>query len=486
MDADILTDDLGAAVNFRLEDFFGEIVPALYIDSLDLNSVFDNQEQPADRTDWFYLHPVGDFWNIRTTSNFVNEAWYRDANGGNTFKFNFTAVVTEPGKSPSTTIIEEVGSLINIDPKIYKNDGTDVIGGTITLPQTSPLTNELVIVKARNGANIPNAERDLFWAIKSAVDSSGKTVSYFSISQAEDTANHYKKCTLYNNKIQSSDLIPVDTYTIVLEVEDAAASKEQVTIEVQIGTQPNQIRYKYWGPNEAADQGSRQAMQIHITDSGSLNGYYLWKGTEEQWRVMLEAAMQNSGLVEIQNTLAFKSTDTYPNNRNCANNWIYSPDESLAQGLYQVCAGDVYEFGGLVTSSCGSSNSMQWWWDWHAHNPYCYPGGGTTSFGYRIIKMDQVGAPTSGGTVIKLDNATNSTIGLVTGGVAPAIGFIVTGDGIPNNTRIETIAIVGGYYQITLSNTVTSTAGTTITLSPYVGTITSGGGVTRTISYYIT
>ena len=100
--------------------------------------------------------------------------------------------------------------------------------------------------------------------------------------------------------------------------------------------------------------------------------------------------------------------------------------------------------------------------------------------------MDQVGAPTSGGTVIQLDNATNSTIGLVTGGVAPAIGFIVTGDGIPNNTRIETIAIVGGYYQITLSNTVTSTAGTTITLSPYVGTITSGGGVTRTISYYIT
>ena len=470
-------------------------MPALYIDSLDLNSVFDNQEQPADRTDWFYLHPVGDFWNIRTTSKFVEEAWYRDANGGNTFKFNFTAVVTEPGKSPSTTIIEEVGSLINIDPKIYKNDGTDIIGGTITLPQTSPLKNELVIVKARNGANIPNAERDLFWAIKSAVDSSGNLVPfgdpavvpgpYFSISQAEDTANHYKKCTLYNNKNQSSDLIPVDTYTIVLEVEDAAASKEQVTIEVQIGTQPNQIRYKYWGPNEAAETGARQAVQIHITDSGPLNGYYLWKGTEEQWGIMLNTAMEDGGLVQIQNTDAYKYSDLVLDK--CASSrWIYATTEAEAQIAYEVCAGDVLEFGNLVTSSCGSSNSMQWWWDWHAHNPYCYPGGGTTSFGYRIIKMDQVGAPTSGGTVIQLDNATNSTIGLVTGGVAPAIGFIVTGDGIPNNTRIETIAIVGGYYQITLSNTVTSTAGTTITLSPYVGTITSGGGVTRTISYYIT
>jgi hypothetical protein len=71
-------------------------------------------------------------------------------------------------------------------------------------------------------------------------------------------------------------------------------------------------------------------------------------------------------------------------------------------------------------------------------------------------------------------------------GIAPAKYWYVTGTGIPNNTRIETIDVVGGYYQITLSNSVTSTAGTTLTLSPYVGTQTSGSGVTRTISYYIT
>jgi hypothetical protein len=258
---------------------------------------------------------------------------------------------------------------------------------------------------------------------------------------------------------------------------------------VQIGTQPNQIRYKYWGENEAAPAGTRQAVQIHITDSGSLNGYYLWKGNEDQWRVMLEEAMSSSGLVQIQNTDAYKFGDLVLDK--CASSrWIYATTEAEAESAYEVCAGDIFGFGHLVTSSCNSSDSMQWWWDWHKHNPYCYPGGGTTSFGYRIIKMDQVGAPTLGGTVILLDNATNSTIGLVTGGVAPAIGFIVTGDGIPNNTRIEAIDIVKVnniyYYQITLNNSVESTAGTTITLSPYVGTITSGGGVTRTISYYIT
>ena len=310
----ILTDDLGNPANFRLEDFFGDVVPTIYIDSLTLNSVFDNQEQPADRTNWFELYkepnPLVDFWNIKTTEKFVNEAWYRDANGANTFKFNFTAVVTEQGKSPSTTIIEEVGSLINICPKIYKTDETEVTNGTVTLPQTSPLINELVTVKARNGANILNAEEDLSWAIKSAVDSSGNLVpfgdpavvpgSYFSISQVEDTANHYKECTLYNNKNQIGNLIPVDTYTIVLEVEDAAPCEKKVTIEAQIGTQPNQIRYKYWGKNEAAGTGPWQGMQIHITDSGPLNGYYLWKGNEEQWLAMLEDAMSDSGLVEIQ------------------------------------------------------------------------------------------------------------------------------------------------------------------------------------------
>jgi hypothetical protein len=104
--------------------------------------------------------------------------------------------------------------------------------------------------------------------------------------------------------------------------------------------------------------------------------------------------------------------------------------------------------------------------------------------------MDQVGAPISGGTIIQLNPATNSTIGLPgvisSVGISPAINFIVTGDGIPNNTRIQAISEVGGYYQITLSNSVTSTAGTTITLSPWVGTISSGSGVTKTISYYIT
>jgi hypothetical protein len=81
-------------------------------------------------------------------------------------------------------------------------------------------------------------------------------------------------------------------------------------------------------------------VQIHITDSGPLNGFYLWKGNEEQWNEYLDDV---NGIVEIQNTGAFKATD--PNSSNCGSSrWIYSPNESLAQGLYEVCAGAVYEF----------------------------------------------------------------------------------------------------------------------------------------------
>lgn len=360
-------------------------MPTANIDSLTLNSVFDNQDQSADRINWFELYqPSADFWNIRTTSDFVNEAWYRDTNGANTFKFNFTAVVTEPGKETSTTIIEEVGSLINICPIIYEDDGTtDVTNGTVTLPQTSPLESLLVTVKARNGANIPNAEKDLSWAIKSAVNSSGNPVpfgnpnvvpgSYFSISQIEDATGHYKECKLYNNKIQEGDLIPVDTYTIVLKVEDADPCEKEVTIEAQIGTQPNQIRYKYWGPNTAAGTLPRQAMQIHITDSGPLNGYYLWKGNEEQWLDLVYSA-SSSGLIEIQNTNAYKSTD--PNPSNCSlSKWIYSPTEAGAQGLYEICEGEqLYGFGNLVATDVNfPSNSMQWLWLFKGTNYQAYP-----------------------------------------------------------------------------------------------------------------
>ena len=134
---------------------------------------------------------------------------------------------------------------------------------------------------------------------------------------------------------------------------------------------------------------------------------------------------------------------------------------------------------------------MQWRWRWVGTTAQCgWMGNGVTSSGYRIIEIDQIGTPTSGGTVVELNHTTNSTIGLPDVdspiGIAPAIGFIVTGDGIPNNTRIQSIDTLTGNYRITLNNSVTSTDGTTLTLSPYIGTITSGSGVTRTISYYIT
>jgi hypothetical protein len=124
---------------------------------------------------------------------------------------------------------------------------------------------------------------------------------------------------------------------------------------------------------------------------------------------------------------------------------------------------------------------MQSFWDFY---------GNTTSFGYRIIEIDQIGSPSLGGTTLLLEPSTNSTIGLPDVGagnqIAPAKYWYVTGDGIPDNTRIENINIVSGKWQITLSNVVTSVDGARLTLSYYVGTQTSGAGVTRTISYYIT
>jgi hypothetical protein len=472
---DILTTD------FRLQDFFGDIVPTANINSLTLNSVFDDQLTTNDRgpggDNWFELYqPSADFWNIRVTSNFVNGAWFSAINGANTFTFNFTAVVTEPGKSPSTTIIQDVGVLGNICPIIYEDDGvTDVTNGSITLPQTPPIQNELITVKAKNGANDPNSEKDLSWAIKSAVDSNGNAVpfggaqnSYFSITQTED--GNYKNCKLYNNKYQTSNLIPVDTYTVVLEVEDAEPCIKEVTIIVQIGTQPNQIRFKYWDKNPAYTSGSAQGMQIHITDSGSLNGYYFWGGTEEEWETYLEDV---NGIVEIENTDARKIGD--PDNEKCTTSrWKYATTEAGIVTLIELCNAP-YPVGNL------NYTEMQSFWEFY---------GNTTSFGYRIIEIDQVGSPLLNGTSIRLEPSTNSTIGLPDVGannqIAPAKYWYVTGDGIPDNTRIENISIAGGDWQITLNNQVTSVSGARLILSFYVGTQTSGAGVTRTISYYIT
>jgi hypothetical protein len=437
---DILT------TNFRLQDFFGDIVPTANIDSLTLNSVFDNQSTPNDRgpngDSWFELYqPSADFWNIRTTSNFVNQAWFSATTGANTFTFNFTAVVTEPGKSPSTTIIQDVGVLGNICPIIYEDDGiTDVTNSSITLPQTPPIQNELITVKAKNGANDPNSEKDLSWAIKSAVDSNGNAVpfggaqnSYFSITQVAD--GNYWNCTLYNNKTQTNNLIPVDTYTIILEVEDAEPCIKEVTIIVQIGTQPNQIRYKYWDNNPAFESFDTAGMQIHITDSGPLNGYYLWAGTEEQFEKYLEDA---NGIVEIENTTAFKITE---NSNKCATSrWRYAPTEGEVETLVDIC-----------NVSIGNLNYTRMQSDWEFY-------GNITSFGYRIIEIDQIGSPSLGGTTLLLDPSTNSTIGLPDLGsgnqVAPAKYWYVTGAGIPDNTRIENIDIVSGKWQITLSNVV--------------------------------
>lgn len=111
--------------------------------------------------------------------------------------------------------------------------------------------------------------------------------------------------------------------------------------------------------------------------------------------------------------------------------------------------------------------------------------------------MDQLGAPLENGIVIELDPTTNNTInipGLGSEGTGPAQNWIVTGDGVPPNTRIAQgtndypypVNIVNGKWQIRLTNAVTSVNGATITFSIYLGTAVDDNGINRTIGYYIT
>ena len=217
------------AADFRIVDNFGADVTAT-IDSVTLVSVFNREGTPQNVTSYFTLTDDGsDNYNVITTSTFISNVYYGSNSGQRQFDFTFEVQLTDGGSTTTTTIAKEA-LLGNLPPEMFASDGTSTPNGDVgTIPRN---TSIMLTVTGKNGGNSSHSGKDLTWSITSATNSSGASVSHFSL--ITSNTNSLSTCKVIND-LAATVNIPVDDYTISLRLQDAGGAADTLTITVSFG-----------------------------------------------------------------------------------------------------------------------------------------------------------------------------------------------------------------------------------------------------------
>ena len=321
------------AADFRIVDNFGADVTAT-IDSVTLVSVFNREGTPQNVTSYFTLTDDGsDNYNVITTSTFISNVYYGSNSGQRQFDFTFEVQLTDGGSTTTTTITKEA-LLGNLPPEIFASDGTSAPNGAIGTIGRG--TSTMLTVTGKNGGNSNHSGKDLTWTITSATNSSGSSVSHFSL--ITSNTNSLSTCQVIND-LAATNSIPVDDYTIGLRLQDAGGAADNLTITVSFGNVITSVKRTeaIYEPNNY-DTFDVEFTELYFNEGASTDGYYLYNGDWEE----LQLTADSSDAITVDNTNASKSSS------NCtSNDWAYHAGVSVVRTILENCEynGNLFNFG---------------------------------------------------------------------------------------------------------------------------------------------
>ena len=258
----IEVDEYISSGEFALVDSIGANIPDTSIDSFVITSVFNTQATPLDVSSYFTLEQISaGFYNIKVTSDFINNVFYSSDQGLRVWNFTFTAVI-----NGITNIINKTVSLNNVTPVMVPN-------GTLSI-DTDGSTSILTTLEATNGADAlnPNRGKEINWFIHSQSGANSGVVNYFGVSFSN--TNILSTCDLLNNRVGN---LPADVYTVVVRAEDAGGIYDEITITINNSIQVNYVReYDF-----TVNQVNYVFTLINAVDSSDPNksGYYAYLDT---------------------------------------------------------------------------------------------------------------------------------------------------------------------------------------------------------------
>jgi hypothetical protein len=316
---DILT------TNFKLVDFFGTQIPIGDIESFNLTSVFTTESTAQNVTNYFTLYEPNGLgtkeYNIKVTSDFLQNVYYGSSIGERVWNFNFTSVV-----SGATSTISKNVYLGNLPPVIYVDPYTPAIDFTIT---SNPALTEITTLKATNGASVvdqenPNTSEELTWTIVSQTGANGGSGDYFGFNTS--VAGGLSTFNLTNN---SPGEIPSDTYTVVIRVTDAGGANDQVTLTINMGVVilPGQVLDTQigFGIEEGGGVSTNYEYVTFIIVTESVdplyNGLYMYP---QPWAVL--GGGGGNVTIDYTNAVNLQVVCPYPS----STFWAYSTDTSFS------------------------------------------------------------------------------------------------------------------------------------------------------------
>ena len=262
----IKVDEYISSGDFALVDSIGANIPDTKIDSFVITSVFNTQETPLDVSSYFILEEVSaGFYNIKVTSDFVNNVFYSSDQGLRVWNFTFTAVIND-GSEIVNNIINKTINLNNVKPVTAPR-------GTLSI-DTDGSVSTLTTFEATNGADSsnPNRGKEINWFIHSQTGANSGAVNYFGVSFSN--TDILSTCDLLNNRVGD---LPVDIYTVVLRAEDAGGAHAEITITINNSIQVNYVREYTFTVNQV-DYAFTLINAVDPSDPNK-SGYYAYLDT---------------------------------------------------------------------------------------------------------------------------------------------------------------------------------------------------------------
>ena len=311
-DESLIIDDNVSSASFTLVGPGGANIPATSIDSFNLDSVFTTQTTPLDVSSYFELYEVDPvllpgFYNIKVTSDFVDNVFYGSNQGVRVWNFTFTAVI-----DGVVNIIEKQIDLSNVVP---------VMEPTVPLSiDTDGFDSILTTLTATNGASADNPHRgeEINWFIHSQSGANAGAVTYFSVSFSN--TERLSTCNLLNDLV---GILPSDVYTVVLRAEDAGGLFDEIIITINSSIRVNYVR-EY---NFTVTGTTYYFTLINAVDSTDPNksGYYAYLDT---WGNLTGPSVD----VDLDYTNSAKTGCPISPNK-----WIFKASESTAINQAKEC-----------------------------------------------------------------------------------------------------------------------------------------------------
>ena len=226
-DESLEENDYISSGNFALTDSIGANIPASSIDSFVITSVLNTQSTPLDVSGYFVLEETAlGFYNIKVTSNFVDNVYYTSDQGLRVFNFTFTAVI-----NGVVNVIEKLINLNNVTPVMVPT-------GTLSI-DTDGFESILTTLTATNGASVdnPNRGEEINWFIHSQSGANAGDVNYFSVDFSN--TDRLSTCNLLNDLV---GILPSDVYTVILRAEDAGGLFDEIIITINSSIRVNYVR----------------------------------------------------------------------------------------------------------------------------------------------------------------------------------------------------------------------------------------------------